>query len=98
LNDWKRRAKIPLDKIRFQTEDMPPTLLYEVAHSVDEVREIFCKYSFDIMDTKGCCYWHLLPANLTKYYRSKFDFIFNSFKSLLKYAEIHAVCMKKHHV
>lgn len=96
LNDWKRRAKVPLDKIRFQTEYLPPTLVYEVAHSVDEVEELFGKYGFDTIDVKGCCYWHLLPASLVKHYKIKFDFLFNSFKSLLKYAEIHAVCMKKH--
>ena len=96
LNDWRRRTKIPLDKIPFQTEDMPPTLVYEVGHSVDEVEELFGKYGFDIMDAKGCCYWHLLPASLAKHYELKFEFLFSSFKSLLKYAEIHAVCMKKH--
>jgi len=96
LNDWKRRARVPLDKIRFQTEDMPPTLVHEVAHSVDEVEELFGKYGFSIMDAKGCCYWHLLPACLVKHYKLKFDLLFNPFKSLLKYAEIHAVCMKKH--
>jgi len=96
LNDWKRRAKIPLDKIRFQTEDMPPTLVYEVGHSIDEVEELFAKYGFDIMDAKGCCYWHLLPARLARHYKLKFDSLFNSFKTLRKYPEIHAVCMKKH--
>lgn len=95
LNDWKRRAKIPLDKIRFQTENMPPTLVYEVGHSVDEVKELFAKYGFDIMDAKGCCYWHLLPTSLVKHYKLKFDSLLNLFKPFLKYAEIHVVSMKK---
>jgi len=95
INDWKRRAKIPLDKIRFQTETTPPTVVYEAAHSADEVKELFGKHGFDVMDAKGCCYWHLLPTSLIKHYKLNFDSLFNSFKSLLKYAELHAVYMEK---
>ena len=97
LNDLKRRAKIPLDKIRFQTENMQPTLVYEVGHSSDQIVELFSKHGFETMDAKGSCYWHLLPAILTKHYNFKFDSFFNLFKPLLRYAEIHAVCMRKVH-
>jgi len=95
LNDLKRRAKIPLDKIRFQTEEMQPTLIYEIGHSASEIEGLFSKHGFDILDAKGCCYWHLLPVILIKHYKVKFDAFFNLFKSLLKYAEIHAVFMRK---
>lgn len=86
---------MPPDKAPFRTEYLSPTLIYEVGHSADEVEEVFAKYEFDMMDVKGCCYWHLLPTGLTKYYKTKLDFLFNIFSSLLKYAEIHVVLMRK---
>lgn len=90
LDDFRKRHKLPLDKVSFQTEDIPPTLVYEVGYSADEIRNLFTKYGFSITDVKGCCYWHLLPLGLARYYKSEFDSIFNIFKPLLKYAEMHA--------
>jgi ubiquinone/menaquinone biosynthesis C-methylase UbiE len=101
LDDFKKRANIPLDKIRFQTENMPPTLIYEVGHLIDEIKELFARHEFDAIDVKGCCYWHLLGSEdaaitLARHYPVKLDSFFNLFKPLLKYAEIHAYLFRKH--
>lgn len=95
FNDFRRRYNIPLDKTPFRTEDLQPSLIYEVGYSADELKGLFSKYKFDTIDVKGCCYWHLLPANLIKHYKTKLDPLFNIFKPLLKYAEIHAVLLQK---
>jgi ubiquinone/menaquinone biosynthesis C-methylase UbiE len=95
LNDWKRRAGVPLDKIRFQTEKMPPTLVYEVGHSANEIKELFKKHGFEVIGVRGCCYWHLLPLSLIKCYKLELDSFFNSLRFLMRYAELHSVCMKK---
>ena len=94
LSDFKRRYNLPPDKVPFRTESLSPVLIYEVGHSIDEIKELF-KREFEIIDVKGCCYWHLLPLPLIIYYKTKFDFLFNIFKFLLKYAEIHVILMKK---
>jgi ubiquinone/menaquinone biosynthesis C-methylase UbiE len=96
LNDLKRRAEIPLDKIRFQTEEMPPTLVYEVGHSADEINELFTRYDFLMTETKGSCYWHFLPMSLIRRYPTELDVLFNIFNPLLRYAEIHATLLRKH--
>ncbi len=96
LNDFRIRHNIPLDKIVFETEDIPPTLVYEVPHSAEDVSKIFNKYGLKTIDIKGCCYWHLLPSFLMKNYPFILDDIFNILKrKLLKYAEIHITIMKK---
>lgn len=102
LDDLKRRLKIPLDKVPFQTENMPPTLIYEVGHSAEEVKELSAKYKFNVLDAKGCCYWHLIGSEDTKWartfakhYKIELDSLFNIFKPLLKHAEIHALLMRK---
>ena len=95
LSDFKRRYGLPADKVPFHTEDMPPTLIYEVGHSAKEMEELFAKYGFDIVDKKGCCYWHFLPLALARYYKLEFDSLFNLFRAFLKYAELHAALMKK---
>ncbi len=81
-------------KAPFRTEDMPPTLIWEVGHSGDEIERMFSKYGFRVEDVKGCGYWHLLPK-LENHYPLAMDSFFNLFKGLLKYAEIHAVLMRK---
>jgi len=93
LRDFQRKYGFG-DKAPFRTEDMPPVLIFEVGHSADEVERIFSKYGFKVEDVKGCCYWHLLPV-LEAYYSPALDSFFNLFKGLLKYAEIHAVLMKR---
>jgi ubiquinone/menaquinone biosynthesis C-methylase UbiE len=95
LQDFKKRYGLPPDKISFQTEDLPQTLIYEIGHSADEMEELFEKNEFDMVKVKGCCYWHLVPTLLTKYYPAWLDSFFNIFKSLVKYAEIHIVLLKK---
>lgn len=72
LRDFKRRFNLPADKVPFHTEDMPPTLIYEVGHSAKEMEELFAKYGFDIIGKKGCCYWHFLPPKLARYYKLEF--------------------------
>lgn len=91
FDDFRRKCNIPLDKTPFRTEDLPPSLIYEVGYSVDELEGIFSKYKFHTMDIKGCCYRLLLPINPI----TRLDSFFNVFKPLLKYAEIHAILMKK---
>lgn len=95
LSDFKRRYNLPLDKVPFRTEDTLPTLVYEVGHSVDELRRMFGEQGFRMLDVKGCCYWHVFPSFLIGNYSVKLDPFFNAFKSLLKHAEIHAVRMEK---
>jgi len=82
------------DSAPFRTEDMPPTLIFEVGHSADEIEKMFSRCGFRVKTVKGCCYWHLLPK-LQKHYPPVMDSFFNLFKSLIKYAEIHAVLMRK---
>jgi len=94
LEEFQRRYGLG-DKAPFRTEDMPPTLICEVGHSGSEIERIFSKYGFRVDDVKGCSYWHLLPK-LEKHYPLVIDSFFNLFKGLLKYAEIHAVLMRKH--
>jgi len=93
LGDFQRRYGLG-DKAPFRTEDMSPTLIYEVGHSGDELERMFSKHGFRVEDVKGCSYWHLFPK-FQKYYPLKMDSFFNLFKGLLKYAEIHAVLMRK---
>ena len=73
---------------------MPPTVIFEAGHSADEVERMFSKYGGRLKDVKACSYWHLLPK-LEKYYPLALDSLFDLFKGLRKYAEIHAVLMKK---
>jgi ubiquinone/menaquinone biosynthesis C-methylase UbiE len=94
MADFKRRHNLPPDKIPFRTENMPPVLIYEVGHSSREVEKLFARYGFDVMDMKGCCYWHLLPSFLIKQYRRELDSLFNIL-NFLKYAEIHITLLKK---
>lgn len=96
LNDFKRRSNLPSDKVPFKTEDLSPVLIYEVGYSASEIEETFSKHGLDIMKVKGCCYWHLLPMCLIKFYETRLDPLFNIFRPLLKYAELHAVLLKKH--
>jgi len=93
LGDFQRRYGLG-NRAPFRTEDMPPTLICEVGHSEDEIGKMFSKYEFRVEDVKGCSYWHLLPK-LEKYYPLAMDSFFNLFKGLLKYAEIHAVLMRR---
>lgn len=93
LRGFQRRCGFG-DKVPFRTEDMAPVLVFEVGHSAGEVEEIFSKHGFRIGCVKGCCYWHLLPM-LEAYYPLWLDSFFNLFRGLLKYAEIHAVLMRK---
>jgi len=95
LDDFKRRNNLPSDKVPFRTEELSPVLIYEDGHSANEIGELFAKNGIDVVGVKGCCYWHLLPMGLVKYYKTTLDSFFNLFKSLLKYAEIHTVLMKK---
>lgn len=95
LRDFQRRYGFR-DKAPFKTEDVPPVLIFEVGHSAGEVEGIFLEYGFKVENVKGCCYWHLLPR-LEAYYSPALDFFFNLFKRLLKYAEIHAVLMRRSH-
>jgi len=95
FNDFRIRYNIPLDKVPFRTEEMPPTLIYEIPHSAGEVEDIFSNYGFKVVDVKGCCYWHLFPSFLMTRYPSYFDDLFNVFRSLIKYAEIHVTILKK---
>lgn len=95
LNDFKRRHNLPPDKVPFRSEDLSPALIYEVGHSANEVENLFGKYGFDTADVKGCCYWHLLPTGLMKRYRTELDSLLNLIKPLLKYAETHAVLLRK---
>ena len=78
LQDFKMRHNFPPDKIQFQTEDLPPTLIYEIGHSAYEIEEMFVKNEFDIVNMKGCCYWHLVPMSFTKYYQAWFSFVLRS--------------------
>lgn len=93
LGDFQRRYGFG-DKVPFRTESMSPVLVFEVGHSAGEVEEIFRKYGFRVEDVKGCCYWHLNPL-LEACYPFWLDSFFNLFKGMLKYAEIHAVLMRK---
>lgn len=93
LGDFQRRHELG-NRAPFKTEDMPPTLICEIGHSGHEIGKSFSKYGFRVEDVKGCSYWHLLPK-LEKYYPLAMDSFFNLFKGLLKYAENHAVLMKK---
>ncbi len=95
LEDFKKRNSLPLDKVPFRTEKLPPVLIYEIGHSVNDIKSLFSKYGLKVVDAKGCCYWHLIPPCLIRYYKVIFDRIFNFFKPLLKYAEIHVILMKK---
>ena len=94
LEEFQRRNEFG-NKAPFRTEDMPPVLIYEVGHSAHEIEDMFLKYGLRIEDVKGGCYWHLFPDSLAAYYQLSLDSLFNLFKDLLKYAEIHLVLMKK---
>ncbi len=74
---------------------MPPTLIYEVGYSAEDIKKLFIKYGFKILEIKGCCYWHILPTILIGFYPTIIDSFFNLFKRLLKYAEIHLLLMEK---
>lgn len=93
LENFQRRYGFG-DKVPFRTEDMSPVLVFEIGHSAGEAEEIFSKFGFDVECVKGCCYWHLLPI-LEAYYPLWLDSFFNLFGGLLRYAEIHAVLMRK---
>jgi ubiquinone/menaquinone biosynthesis C-methylase UbiE len=111
LNEFKRRHKLPCDKVPFSNESLPPVLIYEVGHSADEVKGIFEKYGFTVIDVEGCCYWHVLPIALISLYRTELDSsplfsllfsllsrilsILNVFRLFLKYAEIHGSLLRK---
>lgn len=95
LGEVQRRLRLPAEKIPFETEDMPPTLVHEVGHSAEEVEALFSKNRVGVVDMKGCCYWHLLPLFLTGRYTISFDVLFSRFKSLFRYAEIHVTRMVK---
>jgi ubiquinone/menaquinone biosynthesis C-methylase UbiE len=96
LDEFKRRYQMPSDKVPFKTEGLPPTLIYEVGHSAVEVERLFGKYGLEAISTRGCCYWHILPTSLIKYYRDALDRVFNALRPLLKYAELHAILLRKH--
>ena len=93
LGDFQRRYGFE-DKVPFRTEHLAPVLVFEVGHSAGELEEVFMKRGFRVEDVKGCCYWHLNPL-LEVYYPFLLDSFFNLFKGMLKYAEIHAVLMRK---
>jgi ubiquinone/menaquinone biosynthesis C-methylase UbiE len=93
LGDFQRRYGFG-DKVPFRTEHLAPVLIFEVGHSAGEVKEVFRKCGFRVEAVKGCCYWHLNPL-LEVYYPFLLDSFFNLLKSMLKYAEIHAVLMRK---
>jgi ubiquinone/menaquinone biosynthesis C-methylase UbiE len=95
LNDFKRRYHMPPDKMPFRTEGLPPTLIYEVGHSAAELEKLFEKYGLEVVSMKGCCYWHILPTRLIKYYRDALDCVFNALRPLFKYAELHAILLRK---
>jgi ubiquinone/menaquinone biosynthesis C-methylase UbiE len=111
LNDFKKRNRLPTDKVPFTSESLPPVLICEVGHSADEVKGIFEKYGFTVIDVKGCSYWNVLPIALTSLYRTELDSsplfsilfsllsrilsILNVSKSFLKYAEIHGSLLRK---
>lgn len=94
LGEFQRRYGLG-HRAPFKTEDSPPILVYEVGHTVLEIEEIFSKYAFNTVKIRGCCYWHLLPNKLAQYYPLSLDSIFNLFRRLIKYAEIHVILMKK---
>ena len=71
-------------------------MVFEVDHSAVEIVGMFSGYGFKVGCVKGCCYWHLLPI-LEACYPFWLDSFFNLFRSLLKYAEIHAVLMTRKH-
>jgi len=93
LGDFQRRYGFG-DKVPFKTEDMSPVLVFEVGHSAGEVEKIFGNYGFTVECVKGCCYWHISRL-FEAYYPFWLDSFFNLFRGLLKYAEIHAVLMRK---
>jgi len=111
LNDFKRRHKLPYDKVPFRTEFLSPVLIYEVGHSANELKGLFEKYGFTAIDVEGCCYWRILPMALINLYRTELDYsplfsslfsllsrvlsILNVFKSFLKYAEIHGSLLRR---
>lgn len=95
LEKFQKRHQIPKDKIPFRTENMPPTLIYEVGYSAEDIKKLFIKYGFKILEIKGCCYWHIFPTILIGFYPTIIDSFFNLFKRLLKYAEIHLLLMEK---
>lgn len=52
------------------------------------------RYRLHVERLKGCCYWHISRL-LEAHYPFWLDSFFNLFRGLLKYAEIHAVLMRK---
>ena len=95
LKDFQKRHKLLENKVPFKTEDIPPILVYEIGYSAKDIEKILLKYGFKIEDIKGCCYWHIFPSILIGFYPMFLDRLFNLFKGLLRYAEIHVVLMKK---
>lgn len=95
LKGFQKRHKLLEDKVPFKTEDTPPILVYEIGYSAKDIKKILLKYGFKIEYIKGCCYWHIFPSILTGFYPFLLDKLFNLFKGLLKYAEIHILLMKK---
>lgn len=95
LNIFQKRQNIPSNTVLFKTEDIPPILVYEVGYSTKDIEKTFLKYGFKIEDIKGCCYWYILPFVLIGFYPMFLDKLFNSFKALLKYAEVHIVLIRK---
>lgn len=95
LSDVQGRLGLPSDKISFETEDMPPTLVHEAAHSVDEVKTLFAGNDLCLLDVKGCCHRHLLPPLLMGRHADRLDVPLNRFKVFLTYADIHVTYMRK---
>lgn len=95
LSDFQRRLGLPSDKIFFETEDMPPTLVHEAGHSVDEVKTLFARNDLRLLDVKGCCYWHLLLPLLIERHADRLAVLLNRFKAFLTYAEIHVMYVRK---
>ncbi|MEM2929065.1 MAG: class I SAM-dependent methyltransferase [Nitrososphaerota archaeon] len=95
LKIFQRRHGIPNDLVPFKTEDMPPILVYELGYSSKDIKKTFLRHEFKIEDIKGCCYWHIFPFILIGFYPMFLDKIFNLFKGLLKYAEVHIVFIRK---
>lgn len=95
LDRLRRMYGIPANKAPFRTEDMEPTLIYEAGCSAGDLGELFGGHGLGVVEAKGCCYWHLLLLVLLGRHGSRLDSLFNKFRRLLKYAEIHAVLMRK---
>jgi len=93
--DFRKKHNIPSEKIVFRLNDGTPVLIYGKEHSVDDIMKLFTKHGLNIVDAKGCCFWHILPSFLIKYYSSKLDNFLSRFKMLQKYAEIYTFLIKK---